>query len=178
MAKVFWHTTMSLDGCIAGPGGTMDWMRGFTGPAPRTFEDIIARTGAALAGRNSYDSGARIGQKIYGGALQGPVFVLTRNPPPDGDPDVTFLTGDLPAALATAEAAAAGKDVVLVGGVLGRECLAAGLLDEVLVHVAPVLLGDGVRLFDNPGGPAFRLTPAGAEAEGDVVTLRYVPVKA
>ena len=134
MAKVFWHTTMSLDGCIAGPGGTMDWMRGFTGPAPRTFEDIIARTGAALAGRNSYDSGARIGQKIYGGALQGPVFVLTRNPPPDGDPDVTFLTGDLPAALATAEAAAAGKDVVLVGGVLGRECLAAGLLDEVLVH--------------------------------------------
>ncbi|GAA1999862.1 dihydrofolate reductase family protein [Catenulispora subtropica] len=175
MGKVLWHTTMSLDGYIAGPGGTMDWMRGFSGPSPQTFQDIIASTGAALAGRNSYDSGANAGQKVYGGALKGPVFVLTHNPPEAGDPDVTFLTGDVADAVATAKKAADGKNVVLIGGILGKECLAAGLVDEILIHLAPVLVGDGVRLFDNPGGPSFRLTPLGAETEGDMVNLRYTP---
>ncbi|NUP46988.1 MAG: hypothetical protein HOW97_06675 [Catenulispora sp.] len=177
MAKVFWHTTISLDGFMAGPGGDMAWMQGFSGPSPQTFQSIIANTGAALAGRNSYDSGANAGQKVYGGALDGPVFVLSRNPPRQDDPDVTFLTGDLAAAMATVKEAAGGKDVVVIGGILGKECLAAGLVDEVLIHVAPIMLGDGVRLVDNPGGAPFRLKPVGVEAEGDVVTLRYVPDK-
>lgn len=177
MGNVLWHTTMSLDGYIAGPGGSMDWMRGFAGPSPETVQQIIATTGAALAGRNSYDSGAKAGQKIYGGALHGPVFVLTHNPPEPGDPDVTFLTGDVAAAVETAKKAADGKNVVLIGGVLGKACLQAGLVDEILIHLAPVLIGDGVRLFDNPGGPAFRLTPVSTETEGDMVNLRYVPQK-
>jgi dihydrofolate reductase len=81
------------------------------------------------------------------------VFVLTHRPPQDGaDARFSFISNPIAAAVAIAEDAAGGKDVGIFGAALTRQCLQAGLLDEIVLHVAPVLLGQGVRLFDEGAG--------------------------
>jgi dihydrofolate reductase len=82
--------------------------------------------------------------------------VLTHHPPDTPVPDVTFVA-DLDSGLAAAKAAAGDKYVNVLGASIARQCLDAGALDEILVSVVPVLLGDGTRLFDRPGGPSVRL---------------------
>ena len=67
------------------------------------------------------------------------------------------MSGGIEAAVDTAKAAAGDKYVVILGANTAQQCLDAGVLDEILVHVAPVLLGDGVRLFNNPGGTNVKL---------------------
>ena len=75
------------------------------------------------------------------------MFVLTHRPPAR----ITITrSGDLSDAVATATAAAAGKDVIVFGANLAVQCLRAGLLDEIVIHLVPVLLGSGVRLIDTP----------------------------
>src|SRR5215471_17118079 len=75
----------------------------------------------------------------------------THRPPDAGHhPAITFLSGDLSDAVATATRAAAGKNVIVFGASLAVRCLHAGLLDEIVIHLVPVLLGDGVRLIDAP----------------------------
>ena len=129
--KVVVQAAMSLDGFIAGPGDAMDWVFEYTGPDE--FPDIVQATGAMLSGRRSYDVGRRDAGKpsgeAYGGAWHGPSFVLTHDPPPD--PAVTFLSGDIKAAVDTARAAAGDKDVVVVGADVARQCLEEGLVDEL-----------------------------------------------
>jgi dihydrofolate reductase len=71
-------------------------------------------------------------------------------------PGSTFVT-DLETAVAAAREAAGDKYVNILGADVGRQALTAGLVDEILVYVAPVLLGDGTRLFDQPGGADIRL---------------------
>ena len=91
-----------------------------------------------------------------------PSFVLTHRPPagPSAD-DLTFLSGDIGAAVATAKAAAADKDLVVLGANVAGQCLARGLVDEIFVFVLPVLLGSGTPLYEaseaerrGPGRPA------------------------
>ncbi len=174
MAKVVWHVTMSLDGFIAGPGDAMDWMLGF-GDEDDEVNELIKSIGAVLAGRRTYDVGA--GQerpefrRPYGGAFSGPVFVLTHKPPQD--PDVKFLSGDIRAAVETAGAAAGDKYVVVFGADIARQCIEAGLVDEVMIHVVPVLLGDGVRLFSRKGGDPIHLELAHESRNRQVMNLRF-----
>jgi dihydrofolate reductase len=74
-----------------------------------------------------------------------------------------------------AREAAGGLDVSVLGANVARQCLEAGILDEILVHVAPVLLGDGVRLFERPGGSPVQLEPISSVTEGQTTVLRYAP---
>ena len=145
MGQVVASATVSLDGYLAGPGEEMDWA--FTHDAPHPMVDeLIAGTGAFLAGRNTYDWGERHNAEAFDGTWSGLEFVLTHRPAPP-DPDVTFLSGDIVDAVATALDAAGGKNLNVVGGDVVAQCLAAGLLDELVLFVAPVLLGGGVPLF-------------------------------
>ncbi|WP_084960334.1 dihydrofolate reductase family protein [Thermoactinospora rubra] len=161
MSKLLYSATMSLDGFIAGPGGSMAWLREHLGPNP-TVDDLVPQVGALLVGNRSFrGDDAYKGEpgregKAFGGGWEGPQVVLTHRPPAGPVPGVTFAT-DLRAAIDTAKAAAGGGYVNVIGADVARQCLEAGELDEVLVCVAPVLLGDGVRLFDHPGGTAVRL---------------------
>lgn len=82
--------------------------------------------------------------------------MLTHQPPNTPVPDVTFVN-DLATAVAAAKEAAGDRYVNVLGADVARQCLEAGLLDEVLVIVVPVLLGDGTRLFDHPGGTNLAL---------------------
>ena len=72
-----------------------------------------------------------------------------------------------------AKEAAGDDDVVVLGANIARQCLEAGLLDEIIVHVAPVLVGDGVRLFERPSGEPLRLESISAVVEGETTVLRY-----
>ncbi|MBW0118223.1 dihydrofolate reductase family protein [Pseudonocardia abyssalis] len=168
MATTLYSATMSLDGFIAGPDGDMSWLtEHLTGGNP-TAERLLAGVGAILAGRTTYggDDPNRGTEKegAFGGAYHGPVVVLTHRPPADPPPDVVFCT-DLHDAVARACGAAGEGYVNVLGADVARQCVAAGLLDEVLVFVAPVLLGDGVRLFHHPGGAQVRLERLPGETE-------------
>ncbi|GAB2785441.1 dihydrofolate reductase family protein [Amycolatopsis magusensis] len=165
MSKLLYSATMSLDGFIAGPGGDLSWLTAYTGPDP-TVDALIPQVGALLVGNRTYrgddphhDDPEKAGE-AFGGGWSGPQVVLTHHLPAAPVPDVTFAD-DLGKAVALAKAAADGKYVNVLGADVARQCLAAGELDEVLVFVAPVLLGDGVRLFDHPGATLVRLEHIG-----------------
>jgi dihydrofolate reductase len=170
--KVVWHGTMSLDGFITGPNDAMDCVFEITDRSP-AGDEVIRTTGAVLAGRRGYELGRQRGSKPYGGAWSGPIFVLTHRPA--NDPAVTFLTGDLPHAVATALAAAKGKNLVLFGASIARQCLQQGLVDEILIHLVPVLLGDGVRLFAGPDSEPIHLHRIECAESGQLTDLRFRP---
>jgi dihydrofolate reductase len=147
---------MSLDGYIAGPRDDMTWLADYLGPNP-TANEVLAKVGALLLGDRTYQVAKTEEGKPYGGAWTGPQFVLSHHPPKDPPAGFTFLSGDVEAAVATAKAAAGGNYVVVLGADTARSCLNAGAIDEILVHIAPLLLGDGVRLHEHPGGTNIKL---------------------
>jgi dihydrofolate reductase len=171
MAQVLWHVTMSLDGFIAGPRDDMTWLADYLGPNP-TADEVLAQVGALLMGERTYQLAKTEEGKPYGGAWTGPQFVLTHHAPKNPPGGFTFLSGDVEEAVATAKAAAGDKYVVVLGATTARWCLEAGVLDEVLVHIAPVLLGDGVRLFSHPGGTNVKLEPISLTQSPQVTNLR------
>jgi dihydrofolate reductase len=177
MSKVVIDMTMSLDGYIAGPddgpefplgknGGMaiFDWY--FSGsneyrdplfkPEPGANLDEVKKmfdeSGAYIFGRKTYDiTHGWGGRHPVNGA---PVFILTHNPPPahevpKGPSNITFVTSGIKQAIALAKKAAGNKDVKLSGGSPGKQALLAGLVDEIIIHLAPYLLGGGIRLFDS-----------------------------
>jgi dihydrofolate reductase len=161
MGKMLYSATMSLDGFMAGPGGDMSWLTEHLGPNP-TVDGLIGQIGALLVGNRTFGGDdpykgveGREG-KPFGGGWEGPQFVLTHHAPATPVPGVTFV-GDLDSAVAAAKAAAGDKYVNVLGASVARQCLEVGMIDEILVCVAPVLLGDGVRLFDHPGGTNVKL---------------------
>jgi dihydrofolate reductase len=160
MGKVLYSAAMSLDGFIAGAGGDMSWLSAYLGPNPEV-DAFIGKIGALLVGRRTFGGDDPYKDtenegKAFGGAWSGPQFVLTHRAPAAPVPDVTFV-GDLASGLAAAKVAAGDKYVNILGADVARQCLAAGELDEILICIAPVLLGDGVRLFDHPGGATVPL---------------------
>jgi dihydrofolate reductase len=159
MAKVLYAVTMSLDGYIAGPGGDMSWMVPYFGPNP-TAHDLITQVGSLLVGRRTYGGDdpnkGTDSEGAMGGQWHGPQFVLTHEPPAEIPPDTTFVT-DLATAVAAAKDAAGHKYVNILGADVARQALAAGLVDEILTFVAPVMLGGGTRLFTEPDSPPVRL---------------------
>ena len=176
--KVVVNRAMSLDGFIAGPGDSMGWIFDFV--AEDYFRENAAATGAMLVGRRTYEVGNRMDAgKEQGSAssgetypFSGPVFVLTHEPPDPPDAAVTFLTGDIGEAVATARSAAAGKSLEILGADVAAQCLQRGLVDEILVYVLPVLLGDGIR-FSPPGLPRIDLEPVSTTRSGTVSILRF-----
>ena len=123
--------------------------------APDEFPEIAAATGAMLVGRRTSEVGDRMEADKRGSTdypFSGPVFVLTHRPPEPPDPEVTYLTGDIGEAVATARSAAGGKNLEILGADVAGQCLRRGLVDEILVYVLPVLLGDGIR-FSSRASP-------------------------
>jgi dihydrofolate reductase len=189
---VIWHITMSVDGFIAGPDDSMNWVVGEwseDGTTTRDIEvdrssvadEVLRSAGAILGGRRWYDVAERLYDGvdgIYGGQWQGPVFVLThRRPDETTDDRVTFVSSPLAEAVATARAAADGRNVVIFGANLAQQCVREGLLDEIVIHLAPVLLGDGTRLFTAPGAKPVVLRRTTLAEAGQITDLRFSVVK-
>lgn len=169
-SKLLYSATMSLDGFIAGPGGDMSWLSDLLVRSSPEIDDLADSIGALLVGKRTFtgdDPNAGTDEEgAFGGRWHGPTIVLTHYPSGDPvDPDVVFA-GDLDTAVAAAKQAADGRYVNVLGANVAAQCIEAGMLDEVLVLVAPILLGDGVRLFDHPGGTQVRLEPLDPDRTG------------
>lgn len=157
MARLLYSATVSLDGYLAGPGGDMSWLAPFLGPNP-VAEALVDDIGALLVGaRTHHGDDPNRGtdrEGAFGGAWHGPVVVLTHHPPAEPVPDTTF-TADLEEAVRLAVAAAndvggEASYVNVLGADIARQLLRAGRIDEILVFVVPLLLGDGVPLLADP----------------------------
>jgi dihydrofolate reductase len=178
VGKVIWHITMSLDGFIAGPEHSMEWaFDAFKDAGPnRLGGEVMNETGAILGGRGWYDAALANYDgvdRIYGGRWSGPMFVLTHRPQDaTDDPRATFVSGN-DQALARARDAAGGKNGEIFGANVGRQCLDVGFIDEVIGHLAPVLLCNGVGLWATPPAPRVDLERTLLEESGRVIDLRY-----
>ncbi|SHN47027.1 dihydrofolate reductase family protein [Cryptosporangium aurantiacum] len=175
MGKLLYGATMSLDGFIAGPKDDVSWLTEFLGPDP-VADELVANVGSCLIGARTFrgdDPNAGTDQEgPFGGAWQGPQFVLTHTPPDEPVPDVTFV-GDLRTGIDLSKAAAGDGYVCIIGADVARQCLELGEVDEVLVFVAPILLGDGVRLFSHLGGTKIRLDPPRVHETPNATSLWY-----
>ena len=193
MSKVFSAHAVSVDGYITGrdpaPGRGLgdgsvlfDWYfdgdtpsRVFDGfrlsaPSARVFDALAGRVGAVVAGRTSYDDSGHFG----GGGPHptAPLFVLSHRPAPEITGRQTLVTTGIEDAVAAAREAAGELDVGLMGGGVLAEALKAGLVDEVVLHQVPILLGAGRPFFRSlPAQVRLRLVEA-VPAAG-VIHLHY-----
>ncbi|MFH8568890.1 dihydrofolate reductase family protein [Streptomyces sp. NPDC017993] len=203
MTQVFADISMSLDGYITGPNDSVDnplgdqgerlheWVFGLKGwrarhgmeggresRASELMEEAFSRSGSFLMGRRMFDAG----EQPWGEEppFRGPVFVVTHRAGAEiakrGGTTFSFVTDGIEEALRRAKEAAGEKDVSVAGGAaVIQQLLAADLLDELQIHLVPVLLGGGVPLFaalpglreleptrviDSPAVTHLRLRPA------------------
>jgi dihydrofolate reductase len=180
MSTLQYQTAMSLDGFIAGPGGDMSWMSGFSGPNP-AVQELIESTGSLLVGRTTFGGddpgrGTTGEGEPYGGGWKGQQFVLTHRPPAAEFPGVTFV-GDLETGIAAARAAAGGRNVGILGADVARQCVEAGVLEEIYICLVPVLLGEGTRLFVHEGGMSVRLERVSVDPAPEVTNFRFRVVR-
>jgi len=191
MSIVISDMSMSLDGFVTGPDdsrenpfgtgaeGLHDWIFDQKTDADvAILEEAINSCGAIVMGRRSFDKNEGDGGWGDGGPLGDiPIFVVTHNPPTRPHPPVyTFVTDGVASAIEQAKAAAGTKDVGLHGATTAQQALELGLLDEIQVHVMPLLLGAGTRLFDHFGGPV-KLERIRAVATPATTHLRFRVVR-
>ena len=188
MGIVYLDLSLSLDGFVAGDNVGVDnplgdggdrlheWMfAGKSAEESRAWEEeVFAPVGALVMGRRVADLG--IGPWGDDPTFHAPVYVVTHRPHDPivkvGGTTYNFVTEGLAAALEQAREVAGGKDIAIGGGAdIARQCLAAGIVDEVRLHMVPVLLGAGARLFDGTARP--ELTTTQVEQGDGVVHLRY-----
>jgi dihydrofolate reductase len=202
MGQVVLDVSMSLDGFIAGPhvdvrrplgdGGDRlhEWafrdaekqplVRGGTtfGRHPM-LEESFDTTGAVIIGRRTFD----VGEGPWGEnpPFQVPCFILTHRPREkvvkQGGTTFTFVTDGIRSALEEAKAAAGDKNIALMGANTAQQYMKAGLLDEMQIHIIPVLLGQGIRLFQPLGSEHIELERIRALASPDVTHLRFRVVR-
>jgi dihydrofolate reductase len=176
MARVLIHATVTLDGFMADPDGGIDWMFGF--PSAPEDDDVVQRVwsqiGAVVGGANATQT-IDDGELPYGGLLKVPVFLMTHSAHGPVERDgvtYSFVVDDITEAVELARQAAGEQWVSLLGGRIARQCLARGLVDEILLHVVPILLGEGIPLFAGLAEPV-RLERLGTEAFASETHLRY-----
>jgi dihydrofolate reductase len=203
MGKLRFDITMSLDGFIAGPNDGPDlglgeggeqlhqwvfdlasWREphglsgGVTNQDSEILEEAIEATGAVIVGRRMFDNAKGWGEDP---PFHVPVFVVTHEAREDlvkGDTTFAFVTDGVESALDRAKAAAGDKDVSIGGGAdIAQQYLKAGLIDEIQIHIAPLVLGGGIRLFDQLGDAQIELEKTRVIDSPQVTHLKYRVVR-
>lgn len=196
MAMVTAQMSVSLDGFFSGPSDvdagfhrvtrwvidTIAWRErlGLEGGEHNANSELIAEvqeaTGAYVMGRRMFDTG----EVPWGDnpPFHAPVFVVTHRARTtlsrEGGTSFAFVTDGLESVIEQARAAAKGKDVAISGGGnLLRQVIRAGLLDQLELHISPVLIGEGMRLFDSADHEAVELTPTRVVDTPEVTHIRY-----
>ncbi len=202
MGKVIFGNSVSLDGFVAGPNDNPEnglggeslfrWYSNGDTAVPLAGTDMVfnvsrasaellqeewGKIGAMVAGRRMFDIAHAWGSKPPGG---GPCFIVTHHPPQEwlkeGSP-FTFVTDGVESAVAQAKQAAGDKNVAISSASIAQQCIKAGLLDEIHIDLAPVLLGGGVRLFDNLGVTPIQLEIVRVVQRQGITHLKYRVVK-
>jgi dihydrofolate reductase len=197
MSSTVLYMSMSLDGFIAGPNESMDnglgdggdrlheWV--FPSAEGGDFDAAVARlqgvnrqmydefmsTGAVVAGRGTFEPAGGWGGDHHDGV---PIYILSRNPAPQWAAEwpAVHYVNDLEAAMRDAKDAAGDKNVLVHGAGITQRALKAGLLDELEIHLIPILMGEGRRLFEHLGVKQRELERVRVlEGEAGVIHLRY-----
>lgn len=192
MSKVVLYMSMSVDGFIAGPDDEMDhglgidgerlhdWLspggvdpgshRPVDGPNATVFDELMA-TGAVIVGRRTFEFARGWAGDHHDGV---PIFVPTHAAPAEPAPGhARHVTDGIESCVAQAKAAAGRRNILLHGAATAQECLRAGLLDEMELHLIPVLLGQGRRLFADMPPDHIELELLRALDGPGVLHLRY-----
>lgn len=196
MSLTVLYMSMSLDGCIAGPNERPDnglgdggqrlheWVlpdgagdhkaaaRPLGGVNRQVYDEFMA-TGAVIAGRGTFEPAGGWGGDHHDGV---PIYILSRNPAPAWAADwpaVHYVT-DLGLAVREAKRAAGDRNVLVHGAGIAQRALAAGLLDELMIHLIPIFLGEGRRLFEHLALASYELERLRVlEGDGGVTHLHY-----
>jgi dihydrofolate reductase len=188
MSSTVLYMSMSLDGFVAGPNESPDRLHEWFFPAGeddfeaaaerlrgvnRQIYDEFMSTGAVVAGRGTFEPAGGWGGDHHDGV---PIYILSRNPAPAWAaewPAVHYVS-NLEAAVRDAKHAAGDSNVGVHGASIAQRALAAGLLDELEIHLIPVLLGEGRRLFEHLGVEQRELERVRVlEGDSGVTHLRY-----
>ena len=191
MGKVIYDISMSLDGFIAaanvrpeaglGDGGERlhDW--GFNSADPRNREIVESwmSTGVVIVGRTTYNhSILNWGADGPMGAARLPTIIVSHSVPQDiPDGGVYTFVDSVEAALETAKKAAGDKDVVIQGGNIAQQFITLGLVDEIFIHLVPVLFGSGTRLIEDLGGEHVQLETTEVIETKEAIHLRFRVIK-
>ena len=195
MGKVIFDISMSLDGFITGAnprpeagwgglgeGGERlhDW--GFNSADPRNCEieeALLATTGAVIVGRTTYNlSILNWGADGPTGAARVPTVVVSHGVPQDiPDGGVYTFVDSVEAALETAKKAAGDRVVVIQGGNIAQQFITLGLVDEIFIHLVPVLFGSGTRLIEDLDGEHVQLETAEVIETKEAIHLRFRVIK-
>jgi dihydrofolate reductase len=187
MAKVTFDISMSLDGFISGAnvrpeaglgdGGERlhDW--GFNSADPRNHEIVATwvNTGAIIVGRTTYDLSIRHwGADGPIGAARVPVFIVSHSVPQDIPAGGVYTFVDsVEAALEKAKKAAGDKDIGIQGANIAQQFITRGLVDEISIHLVPVLFGSGIRLFEQLDGEHIPLETVEVIDTKEAIHLRF-----
>jgi dihydrofolate reductase len=191
MSSSVLYMSMSLDGFITGPDDNADqglgadgerlheWLGDWEGERPRGFHppgpsgdvfDELMATGAVVVGRRTFDHAGHWNGDHHGV----PIFVPTRGEPSEPASDlVHYVTDGVESAMRQAKRAAGDADVLVHGADLAQSCLRAGVIDELEIHLIPVLLGEGRRLFEHLGADHIELELTRVVDAPGVTHMRY-----
>jgi dihydrofolate reductase len=191
MGKVTYDVSMSLDGFIAaanvrpeaglGDGGERlhEWAFNSTDPRNRAFIEEAGNTGAVITGRKTYDLSIPYwGADGPVGSARVPTVIVSHSVPQDVPANSVYIFVDnIKAAYEQAQKAAGDKNIGVAGANVAQQLITHGFVDEVLVHVVPVLFGDGVRLFEHTGSQHTALELIEVIETKEVIHLHYRVVK-
>jgi dihydrofolate reductase len=189
MSRLIYQMSMSLDGFVVaagrgpdaplGVGGERLHEWGGPGTDPRGIslvEQAVKSSGAIIVGRRTYDESLPYwGANGPTGTARTPVFVLTHraSPPPPEDGVYTFVTDGVDSVVERAKAAAEGRNVGVSGVIVAGQLIEAGHIDEIWVHIVPVLFGGGTHLVEQTGGGHRELELIEAIPTPDATHLHY-----
>ena len=195
MGKVIYDISMSLDGFIAGANARLeggwaglgdggerlhDWGFNNEDPLNREIEEaLLATTGAVIAGRTTYNlSILNWGADGPTGAARIPTVIVSHSVPQNiRDGSVYTLVDGVEAALETAKKAAGDKDIIIQGGNIAQQLITLGLVDQIYIHLVPVLFGSGTRLIEELGDGHVQLETTDVIETKEAIHLRFRVVK-
>jgi dihydrofolate reductase len=195
MLRVLAKFAMSLDGFIADPKDDVSrlykWFSNGDTPiqgamgrvfmtsavSAKNYTEFLESAGSFVTGRHDFDA-----SDAWGGTapMNVPTFIVTHNPPQEwlsADSPFTFITNGVDTAIEGAKQAANGKNVLVSGSKIVQQCLNLGLLDEIHIDLVPILLSDGIRLFDKLSPKPFDLEILEILEASGVTHLKYRVLK-
>jgi dihydrofolate reductase len=192
MGKLIYEMSASVDGFVSGAnvrpeaglgdGGEQlhQWAIGEDEVSSKLVQDELDAVGAVIVGRTTYD----LSVPYWGtdgpiGPTRIPTFVVTHASPPSPPANgvYTFVTDGIESAVAQSKAAAGEKDVSMSGADVAQQCIRAGLVDEIVIHLVPVLFGSGTPMFGHLGSEHVQLEAIQAIHTNMVTHLRFRVVK-
>lgn len=193
MSKVVFDVSMSLDGFVKAAGATPeeplgkggerlhDWALGGDPAGDEILADAVSAAGAFIGGRGTYDDSIRFwGANGPTGSARLPLFIVTHTAPRDVPQGgvYTFVTDGIESALRQAREVAGDRNIYVMGGPnVATQFIRAGLVDEIGIHLVPVLFGDGARLLEHLGDDHIQLERVSVVDTAQATHLLYRIVK-